>query len=222
MWRSMAKTAAATAAYGIIHSILADRATKDAVARLLGDRQYRGLYRAFYQAQSIATLAALVAYIRSLPDRELYRARGPAALVLRAGQAAALSSAAWTMAEMGMGHFSGLDNLAAWAAGRRDLPRAAEGHGPSVNPDGSLHVSGPYRRTRHPVHLAFPLLTWFQPRMTANLLAYNVVATAYFALGAAREEARLRAEFGREYEEYRDSGVPFLIPSPMAKLPEPA
>ena len=221
-WRSMAKTAAATVAYGVVHSVLADRATKDAVARLLGDRQYRGLYRAFYQAQSVATLVALVAYVRSLPDRELYHARGPAALALRIGQASALLAAGWTVLEIGPGRFSGLDNLAAWASGRPHLPRAAEGHGPSADRDGSMHVAGPYRWTRHPAHLAFPLLTWFQPRMTANLLAYNLVATAYFALGAAREEARLRDEFGREYDDYRMSGVPFLVPSPMADGPGPA
>ena len=37
MWRSMAKTAAATAAYGVVRGILADRATEEAVARLVGD-----------------------------------------------------------------------------------------------------------------------------------------------------------------------------------------
>jgi len=58
--------------------------------------------------------------------------------------------------------------------------------------------------------------------MTANLLAYNLVATAYFAIGAAREEARLRDEFGLAYEEYRHGGVPFLLPIPMADAPDPA
>ncbi len=217
-WASMAKTAAATAAYGLVHSVLADRATKEAVARWVGDARYRGLYRAFYQGQSVATLVGLVAYVRSLPDRELYHARGPAAWALRGGQAAALAAAAWAIAATGPGRFTGLGNLAAWASGSGEIPEAPEGHGPYPEPDGSLPVTGPFRHTRHPVHLAFPLVTWLQPRMTANLLAYNVVATVYFILGAAREEARLRDAVGRPYEEYQGSGVPFLIPSPTPEV----
>ena len=57
--------------------------------------------------------------------------------------------------------------------------------------------------------------------MTANLLASNLVAAAYFAIGAAREEGRLREEFGEVYGSYRRA-VPFLVPAPMASRPDPA
>jgi hypothetical protein len=216
MLASMIKTGAATAAYGLVHSALSGRAAKRGAARLLGDRAAGGLYRAFFQAQSFATLAALVTYIRSLPDVELYRAGGLTAVALRGGQAAALAWAGWSVAEIGLNRFAGLDGLAALASGAPEVPPPAEGHGPEPGEDGTLRVAGPFRQSRHPVHLAFPLLTWLQPRMTTNLLAYNVVASVYFVVGAAREEARLRQVHGPAYGDYQRSGVPFYLPSVAA------
>jgi hypothetical protein len=72
MWRNVIKVAAATAAFGLVHSALASRATKQGVAYLLGQRGRNSFYRPFYLAQSVVTFGALVAYIRRLPDQELY------------------------------------------------------------------------------------------------------------------------------------------------------
>src|SRR4051794_10509149 len=62
MWKSMLKTAAATAAFGLVHSALASHAAKRAATHLLGPRARNGLYRPLYIAQSVATTAALAAY----------------------------------------------------------------------------------------------------------------------------------------------------------------
>jgi hypothetical protein len=51
---------------------LASRATKQGVAYLLGQRGRNSFYPPFYLAQSVVTFGVLVAYIRRLPDRELY------------------------------------------------------------------------------------------------------------------------------------------------------
>jgi protein-S-isoprenylcysteine O-methyltransferase Ste14 len=47
--------------------------------------------------------------------------------------------------------------------------------------------------------------------MTVNLLAFNILSTLYFYLGALHEERSLREEFGQEYEEYRRK-VPMFLP----------
>ena len=73
MWRSMLKTAGATVAYALVHSGLASDPVKARVRRAVGDRAYDGLYRASYNAVAVGTLVALGAYVRRLPDRELYR-----------------------------------------------------------------------------------------------------------------------------------------------------
>lgn len=209
----MLKTAAATVGYGLIHSALASRTAKEAAARVVGRRAFDAGYRVFYNAQAIATFAATVAYIRRLPDRELYHARGSLALAMRGGQAAALGYMAWAAWHVGPGRLSGADGLAAWAVGG-DVPPAADGQGPSKNPDGSIAATGPFRLSRHPLNVAAPAVLWLQPRMTANLLAFNLAATAYFVAGSVLEGARLRRSFGPPYAAYERSGVPFFLPRP--------
>ncbi len=56
-------------------------------------------------------------------------------------------------------------------------------------------------------------------RTAAATAAYGL--TAYFAVGAAIEERRIRGAYGRAYEDYRRSGVPFYVPSPVATAGDP-
>lgn len=221
MWGPFARTAAATALWGAFHSALAGSSAKNLAARWAGPRAEAGLYRGFYNAQSCVTFAALALYIRSLPDRELYRAKGPLALALRAGQAAGLVGMGWTALNIGLGRLTGLDGVAALAAGG-PVPPAAEGHGPTPGPAGPLPATGPFRHARHPMNVAMPLVMWLNPRMTANFLAFNLVGTAYLVLGSAVEEARLRRRFGDRYDAYRDRGIPFYLPRITDPGPVPA
>ena len=47
--------------------------------------------------------------------------------------------------------------------------------------------------------------------MTENLLAFNILATIYFYIGARHEERSLREEFGQDYEDYQKR-VPMFLP----------
>ena len=75
-WRSMFKVAAATAVFGVIHSLMASRSAKRAAARTFGVRNRNGLYRVGYICQSLVTVGILAAYSRRQPSGELYRIRG--------------------------------------------------------------------------------------------------------------------------------------------------
>ena len=212
MWQGIFRTAAATLAYGLVHSVLAGDSTKRRVRAAVGDRNFDGLYRGFYMAQSTLGLVALAAYVGRQPNRELYRARGPAAAALRAGQLAGLAYMGWAQWHIGPLRFSGLDSLAAYLAGAPEIPPAAVGQGPSARADGSMHVAGPFRQSRHPLNLACPVVLWLNPRMTTNLATFNAICTAHFFFGSAREEIHLRNAHGAAYRAYQRSGVPYYLP----------
>lgn len=212
MWRGMLQAAGATAAFGVLHSLLASRAAKEAAAGFVGERNRDGLYRAFFNAQSTVTTGLLVAYVATRPGREFYRVRGPARAAMHAGQAAALVMMTAAAHEVGMLRFGGLRSLAAWASGG-PIPLSPEAQGPGPNREGRLATGGPFRLSRHPTNFwALPVL-WLWPRMTTPLLALNVAATVYLVIGSKREEERLLEAYGEEYRRYVRSGVPFFIPA---------
>jgi protein-S-isoprenylcysteine O-methyltransferase Ste14 len=218
MWRGMLKVAAATAVFGLVHSALASRAAKRKAAELLGERDRNGLYRLFYIGQSLATFAALAAYARRQPGRELYHVRGPLAWALRAGQAALVHATA-AARQVGVGRMLGLASFAAWL-GRGPVPPEPEAQGPAPSDDGAMRATGPFAWSRHPLNFSPLPVFWLNPRMTTNLLAFNVAATAYLVVGSVHEEARLRAAYGDAYRDYQASGVAFYLPGAGSALPD--
>jgi hypothetical protein len=218
--KGIVKVVAATAAFAVLHSALASRAAKRRAAGLFGERNRNGLYRLFYIGQSVAAFAALAAYVRRQPGRELYHARGPLAVLLRAGQAAALAHAALAVRQVGLNRMLGLESFGAWLR-EGDVPPEPEAQGPAAAEDGSMNATGPFAWSRHPLNFAPVPVLWLNPRMTTNLLAFNVAATAYFVVGSLHEEARLRAAYGDAYRRYQESDVPFYLPA-AARLPAPS
>jgi protein-S-isoprenylcysteine O-methyltransferase Ste14 len=208
------RVAAATLAFALVHSALASRGAKAAARRRLGDRAVDGWYRPFYNAQALATFGAVVAYAARRPGPVLYEVGGAPALVMRAGQAAALGYAAWAVATVGLATFSGLPGLAAWAADAPTLPPAPEAQGPPLGADGRVRATGPFALSRHPLNFAFGAVLWLQPRVTAAFAAFAAVSTAYLVAGSWHEEARLAERAGPAYEAYRRSGAPFFLPGP--------
>jgi protein-S-isoprenylcysteine O-methyltransferase Ste14 len=202
----------ATLAFALLHSLLASRTAKDAAAKVAGERQRNGLYRMFYLAQSVVSLAGLLLYARRLPDRVLYEVRGPWARLMNVGQLAGLGLATAAAAQIGVTRMLGLASVAAWLRKAPVVPPEPEAQGPA--PDGHDHMraTGPFAWSRHPLNFAPLPVFWLMPRMTAKLLAFNIVATAYLILGSLHEEARLRSAYGQKYAAYEESGVPFYVP----------
>jgi protein-S-isoprenylcysteine O-methyltransferase Ste14 len=211
MGKSVLKIVAATALFGVVHSVLASRTAKRKAAEWFGERNRNGLYRAFYIGQSLVTFAALAGYIRRQPGRELYHVRGPLAGLLRLGQAAGLVHATWAARQVGVGRMLGADSLAAWWHGR-PVPPEPEAQGPALGADGTLKATGPFALSRHPLNLSPLPVFWLNPRMSTNLAAFNLAATAYFVLGSLHEETRLAAAYGEPYRRYEQSDVPFYLP----------
>lgn len=207
------KIGAATAAFGIFHSLLASQAVKDAAARLVGRRGRDATYRVFYNAQSVATFSLLLLYASAQPTRTLYHVRGPAAGLLRGAQLGGLLWAVLAAREVGILRLAGVTNLGAYLK-RAPMPEGPGAQGPERRSSGALSTGGPFRWSRHPLNFAPVPVFWLTPRLTERRLAFNLVATAYLVLGSLHEERRLRALYGFDYVAYQRSGIPFFVPRP--------
>ncbi len=210
---SALRIVAATAAFALVHSLLASHRAKQAAQRVAGDRARDGWYRAFYNAQAVVATAALAAYARRLPDRTLYEVHGPLRMLMRAGQLAGLALAAQAVREVGVLRFAAGATAGPNTLGASAPPAAIEGQGPALDATGeSVHVGAAFGLSRHPLNLAPLPILWLHPRMTANLAAFNAVTTLYLVAGSWHEERRLAAAYGDVYDAYRCSGVPFFLP----------
>lgn len=217
MWRSMLKVAAATTAFGIVHSALASSFAKQAAAELCGTRNRNGLYRAFYSGQSLVTLGMLAEYIRRQPNLQLYRIEGPLAAAMHAAQVGSLIYMAAAASQIGICRMLGGECLFNWVSDGPTEPEPA-GQGPALDRRGQDHAAGPFVWSRHPLNFAMVPLLWLWPRMTTNLLVFNTVTTAYLVIGSLHEELRLREAYGDDYEAYQNSGVAFFVPLPSRSL----
>ncbi len=189
----------ATGLYGLAHSLLAALRVKEGVRRRFGptaDRYYRLAYNLF----AVISLAPVLALIRLLPDRALYRVPWPWAAVFVLSQLGGLLLILVAVGQTDPWAFLGLRQL-----------QGATGSGQT-----GLVVKGPYRWVRHPLYTGTLLAIWLFPVMTANLLAFNLGLTAYILIGARFEERKLVAAFGESYDRYRKQ-TPMLIPRPSLR-----
>lgn len=211
IWLGAVRTAVATAAFGVLHSVMADHRLKDAAERAWGTRRRNAFYRPIYNIVSVTSLLGLIVLIRRQPSRTLYHVRGPAALALRGGQAAGLgvlAAAAWKTGPL---KFAGVPSLLAWILRKRDVPRPPAGQGPDRFADGSVKATGPFQHLRQPANMAMIPLLCLQPKMTSRFAAFCAVTAAYAIVGSIHSDRVLREEYGSAYDDYRRK-VPMLVP----------
>lgn len=205
------RAAALTAGYGLLHSLLAAPAVKRAVRRRVGDRAYHGLYRLAYNGVAAGGLAVVLREVVRRPGPTLYEVRGPAAGLMRAGQAATLLYLVWGVRHTGFGHLSGLANGRRMLTGEPVRP-LAEGQGPAPEELYEQTVGGPFRHTRNPLNAGFAALPLMNPTMTAAGAGFALLCLGYAAVGSYLTERRLARTYGADFERYRRGGAGFLVP----------
>ena len=199
--------------WAIVHSLFASKQAKDLVRRVAGSRYRNGLYRSFYNAQSVVSLAWAAWWFLRQPDKEIYSAGPPLSWLLRAGQVASLGALFSGIRVIGILDFAGLPSLLNFLRGRENPRPEPEAQGPPLGADGEIVRRGPFRFTRHPGNLGALGFFALFPRMTANRAVLAVLAALYVVLGSLHEEYRLRAAYGAPFERYRRT-APFLLPRP--------
>ena len=205
------KTAAVTVLYAVVHTLFASEAAKKTAIRALGARNRNAVYRPFYLLQSVGTMLILVGYIRRQPGILIINARGLASVPFRLIQ---LAGVGWAVAAAYQVRFSeilGIRPFFALLRGDALINPEPEAQGPALECT-AMRVRGPFRLSRHPLNFAPLPILWFNPRLSTNLLAYNLVSTVYLVLGSRNEELRLANRYGQPYRAYQESDVPFYLP----------
>ncbi len=177
--------------YGVMHSLLAGRPAKALARRWLGPAIDRW-YRLFYNLVAAVTFLPVIALVRLLPDRVLYRIPMPWMLATMAAQAIAILVMFLAVHDTGLLPFIGL------APEDQKVPP-------------HLVTESVYRYLRHPLYACGLVVIWLFPVMTGNFMALTLAATVYVAVGIPLEERRLRRQFGAAYEAYQRQ-TPMLIP----------
>jgi protein-S-isoprenylcysteine O-methyltransferase Ste14 len=97
-------------------------------------------------------------------------------------------------------HFDLFGLTQVWRAFRGQPYRAPQFHTPSL-----------YRHLRHPIYLAWLVIFWAAPVMSAAHLLFALATTAYILIAIRLEERDLVTSFGARYVNYRRS-TPMLLP----------
>lgn len=200
--RGALATFSATIAFGAFHSLLCLPQTKAGTQKLLGPRFGRGLYRLFFNLQSLVTTGALVLFVLSRPARVVYSAPKWARPIHWLVQGSALFIALWSVKELRFRRFSGIEG-ALDAARNEDEIAQPETQTPDGG-DGLEFERGPYKWSRHPLEWAPLVLLWATPLLKTNWLGFNLAATIYMIAGVFAEEKRLEAKSGESYGRYQE------------------
>jgi len=200
------KVVAAWAAFALFHSLTVSERYERWVCGVLGDGRFQAYHRLLFTLYSVAATAAVLLYVRSLPDHPLYRLEGVSRYAFHALQLCGAALLLWTPWDLK--EFIGLRQWERRRAGGGEIP------GGNVR----LFTGKGYGLVRHPLYLGCSMLLAFHPVQTRNSAATAAAVVAYFYIGSFFEERRLVQRFGEAYREYQRR-VPRFLPLPRRGEP---
>jgi protein-S-isoprenylcysteine O-methyltransferase Ste14 len=168
-------------AFALHHSIFARSGLKAAIARRVSDHLERSLYVLVASA-----LLALTCFAWQPVPGVLWRLDGASRDIAIAVEAGAALMTLVAARQLGVLALAGVSQV--W--GGSDAPP-------------KLDDTGLYGIVRHPIYLAWFVLVWIVPVMTATRLVFAATSCAYLALAVPFEERDLRRLFGAAYDTYK-------------------
>lgn len=193
------KVIAAWGAFAVFHSVTVSEPYERWARRVMGEDRFRAYHRLLFTAYSAAATAAVLLYVRSLPDIPLYRIDGWVRFLFHGVQVLGAGLLLWTPWDLK--EFVGLRQWERYRQGETRAPGRNE----------RLFTGKAYGLVRHPLYLGCSLLLAFHPVQTRNSLASAAAVVAYFYVGTFFEERRLVRKFGEAYREYQRR-VPRFLP----------
>ncbi len=213
--KSAFKIALMSALYFAGHSATASFLVKDKAAQIVGTRNRNGWFRLIYSTFALGSLVALFFAARRLPDKKWYRARGLWLILTSTLQLFGAAMAFDAARRVRTNRLLGGENALNYLAGK-DEQMPPEGQSPRADELGDkrdLARDGVFALSRNALNFAVIPIFCAWPRMTRNYATFCAVMTGYCVLGSWLSERRMSARYGADWQKYKESGVPFLIPS---------
>jgi protein-S-isoprenylcysteine O-methyltransferase Ste14 len=195
------KVIVAWGAFALFHSVTVSEPYERWARRAMGEDRFHAYHRLLFTLYSAAATAAVLLYVRSLPDLPLYRIDGWPRFLFHGAQFLGACLVLWTPWDLK--EFVGL----------RQWERYRKGEGDAQGRGHRLFTGKGYGLVRHPLYLGCSLLLAFHPVQTQNSAATAAAVVAYFYIGTFFEERRLSRTYGEAYREYRRR-VPRFFPIP--------
>ncbi|MDD4652895.1 MAG: isoprenylcysteine carboxylmethyltransferase family protein [Methanothrix sp.] len=182
--------------FAAVHSFLADPRSKSRGKKAL-DKAFDLWQRLVYNLLALLMVFPFLFILAFMPDKTIYIIPAPWSWLMACIQLLAAIALLVTLRQTGIFFFMGLSQL--------------QDQDSRPNRGKQLVTGGFYGCIRNPLFFFAAIFLWSSPIMTENLLAFNILATVYFYIGARHEERSLKDEFGPVYEDYRKN-VPMFLP----------
>jgi protein-S-isoprenylcysteine O-methyltransferase Ste14 len=195
------KVIVAWGAFALFHSMTVSEPYERCARRVMREDRFRVYHRLLFTLYSAAATAAVLLYVRSLPDAPLYRLDGWIRFLFHGVQILGAVLLLWTPWDLK--EFVGLRQ---WERHRKEERE-------TTDRNERIFTGKGYGLVRHPLYLGCSLLLAFHPDQTRNSAATTAAAIAYFYIGTFFEERRMERKFGEEYRAYRRR-VPRFLPLP--------
>lgn len=192
-------------AFAVFHSLTVSVKYENLARRWMGERAFAAYHRLLFTAYSLFAFFLLILYLRSLPDRPLYRLEGAGRVFFHAVQLLGISLLLWTPWDLS--EFVGI----------RQWKRSREGRPPDSGRNGHLFTGKAYGVVRHPLYFGISVVLAFHPVQSRNTFVSTILVILYFYAGTFFEEQRMVRVFGKEYRDYQRRVPRFL---PFGKRPK--
>ncbi len=189
----LAWDAALCLAFFLQHSIMVRRSVKARLARRVPARWIGALYSI---VSGVVLAAVMLLWQRT--GARIVSIEGPLRWLGWLGVALALAGIGWGVASLRHFDTFGVGPIRRHRLGRPERPPV-------------LTVRGAYRWVRHPMYLCMLVLIWSSLDLTVDRLLFDVLWTAWIAVGTVLEERDLVADMGPAYAAYQRR-VPMLLP----------
>ena len=185
--------------FAVFHSLTASQRYEELARRWMGTRAFDGYHRLLFTAYSTLAFLLLIFYLRTVPDRPLYRLEGAGRLLFHAVQVLGAAFLLWTPWD-----FLEFVGIRQWKRSRRGMRGKPERNG-------RLYTGKAYGIVRHPLYFGISVILAFHPVQSRNSFVSMCLVILYFYVGTFFEEQRMVRTFGQTYRDYQRR-VPRFLP----------